>query len=180
MAASVLIAGIGNVFHGDDAFGVAVIHKLAAATFPESLSVKLMDIGIRSIDLGFALLNDYDLTILIDATARGRAPGTLYTIEIRPRDIPDACGGAIMNSHSLDLVRVLALAKNMGAGFKRIFLIGCEPLVLNHDESGHIGLSEAVEAAVDTAIETILRLVREFADSGTMTTEQEVYSHECV
>ncbi len=175
MPASILIAGIGNIFQGDDAFGVAVLQKLAELRFPEN--VKLMDIGIRSIDLGFALLDRYDLTILVDATARGCAPGTLYTIEIRPEDIPDMCDQAvIVNSHSLDPVRVLALAKSVGAKFNRVLLIGCEPLVMDHDDSGHIGLSEIVQTAVDRAVGNIRQLVEKF----TVITEQEVYSHDRV
>ncbi len=75
-----------------------------------------MDIGIRSIDLGFALLDDYALTILVDATARGGAPGTLYTIEIRAEDIPDANDEASMvNAHGLDPVRVLRWQRAWGA-----------------------------------------------------------------
>jgi hydrogenase maturation protease len=175
MPATVLIAGIGNIFQGDDAFGVTVVKKLAAFRFPEY--VKVMDIGIRSIDLGFGLLAGYDLTILVDATTRGRAPGTLYTIEIQPDYIPDICDEtAAFNSHSLDPVRVLALAKSMGAKFKRVLLIGCEPLVVDHDESGHIGLSEVVQSAVDRAVDNIRQLVQELI----VTTEQEVYSRERV
>ncbi len=172
-AGSVLIAGIGNIFQGDDAFGVAVAHKLAALPFAEN--VRVLDIGIRSIDLGFALLDDYDLTILVDVVARGGAPGTLYTIEIQPGDIPDICDEAsLVNSHALDPVRVLALAKSMGAQFKKVLLVGCEPLVLDRDESGEIGLSDVVRAAVDPAVQIIERLIEE------STKKEEVCSHEFV
>lgn len=174
MNGSVLVAGIGNIFQGDDAFGVAVVHKLAGLRLPEQ--VRVMDIGIRSLDLGFALLDHYDLTILVDATARGGAPGTLYTIEIQSDDIPEASEEASMvNSHGLNPVLVLALARSMGAQFKKILLVGCEPLVLDHDESGHIGLSEVVEAAVEPAVEIIRQLVEEFTRK-----EEEVCSHEYV
>lgn len=181
MSASVLIAGIGNIFQGDDSFGVSVVQKMAALELPEN--VRVMDIGIRSIDLGFALLDGYDLTILVDATARGGVPGTLYTIEIESADIPDASDGACMvNSHALDPVRVLALAKSMGAPFKKVLLVGCEPLVLDRDESGHIGLSEVVQAAVDPAITTIRQLVEEFTSprSSNDMKEEEVCCHESV
>lgn len=179
MSGSVLIAGIGNIFQGDDAFGVAVVHKLAAANFSEQ--VRVMDIGIRSIDLGFALLDEYDLTILVDATARGGAPGTLYTIEITCGDIPDGSDEACMvNSHGLNPVLVLTLAKSMGARFKKVLLVGCEPLILENDD---IGLSGVVEAAVDPAVETIRQLVEEFTRSETLPNnlkEEEVRSHECI
>lgn len=164
MTASVLIAGIGNIFQGDDAFGVVVAQRLAQHDSPEK--VRVMDVGIRSIDLGFALLNDYDLTILVDATSRGGAAGTLYTIEIEPDDIPDKLGEeSMVNSHGLNPVRVLALAKSMGACFKKILLVGCEPLILDRDESGHIGLSAVVAAVVDPAVQIIQQLVQEFAAS---------------
>ncbi len=169
-ACSVLIAGIGNIFQGDDAFGVAVVHKLATSGFAEN--VRVMDIGIRGIDLGFALLDDYDLTILVDATARGGAPGTLYEIEIRAEDIPYADDQACMvNAHGLDPLRVLALAKSMGAHFQKVLLIACEPLVLDCDESGEIGLSKVVQAAVDPAVQVIERLVEK------STKKEEVCEH---
>lgn len=175
MKASVLVAGIGNIFQGDDAFGVAVIQRLSQ-NMPTK-NVQIMDVGIRSIDLAFALLENPTLTILVDATSRGGAPGTLYTIEIDPKEIPDVCEErSLVNTHSLDPVRVLALAKSMGAHFGRILLVGCEPLALDHDDTGHIGLSDVVEAAVDPAIETICRLVDEF--EITLTEEEEV-CHEC-
>ena len=160
MGSSILVAGIGNIFQGDDAFGVRVVQRLLALRLPES--VRVMDVGIRAIDLGFALLEDHDLTILVDATSRGCEPGTLYTIEIEPKDIPDACEeSSLVNSHALDPVRVLSLAKSMGAQFKKVLLIGCEPLVLDCDNSGHIGLSEVVEVAVEPALKAIRRLVEE-------------------
>lgn len=180
MAGAVLIAGIGNIFQGDDAFGTAVVHKLAAIGVPEN--VRVMEIGIRSIDLAFALLDEYDLTILIDATARGGAPGTLYTIEIRPDDIPaESDEPSMVNSHGLDPVRVLMLARSMGARFKRVLLIGCEPLVVEHDDSGYIGLSAEVEAAVEPAVETVRQLLEEFTQSegsAKRLKEEEVYTHE--
>ncbi|MBV8811977.1 MAG: hydrogenase maturation protease [Acidobacteriaceae bacterium] len=180
MAASILIAGLGNIFHGDDAFGVSVIHKLSVLPFPKA--VRIMDVGIRSIDLAFALLEPNDLTILVDATARGGAPGTLYTIEIEPEDVPEISREALLsNSHGVDPVRALALAKSMGAQFRKTLLIGCEPLLLNHDESGHIGLSEVVEAAVNSAVTIIRQIVEEFIRGGPAFNlkKDEVCSHEC-
>ena len=176
MSRSVLVAGIGNIFQGDDAFGVAVAQKLGAIALPEN--VRVMDFGIRSIDLCFALLDGYDLTILVDTTARGGAPGTLYTIEIQPGDVPEVSEEAsIANSHGLNPVSVLALAKSMGAQFKTILLIGCEPLMVEHDETGHIGLSEVVEAAVNPAVEMILNLI---AERNSNESKEEVCSHECI
>lgn len=175
----VLIAGIGNIFQGDDAFGVEVVRRLAERKFPER--VRVMDIGIRSVDLGFALLDPYDLTLLVDATARGSAPGTLYTIEISSGDIPNLDEASLVNSHGLNPVLVLALAKSMGATFQHVILIGCEPLVLDQDESGHIGLSDVVEAAVNPACQTILQLIDELSRNEAVINpleKEEVLFHE--
>ncbi|HEX7360157.1 MAG TPA: hydrogenase maturation protease [Bryobacteraceae bacterium] len=167
MKRPVLIAGIGNIFQGDDAFGVEVARKLAKLEFPEN--VRVMDAGIRGMDLAFALLEEYECIVLVDATARGGAPGTLYTIEIDPDDMPEASPA---NAHSLDPVRVLGLAKSMGAQFRKVLLVGCEPLVLDRDESGYIGLSEPVAAAVEPAVRIIRDLAGEFTRMG------ELVSHE--
>lgn len=155
MLPSILVAGIGNIFHGDDSFGVEVARKLALSSLPAN--VRLMDIGIRGIDLAFAMLDGYDAIILIDATSRGGPPGTLYTMELDPDDLPQ--GASLANAHGLDPASVLSAAKSMGAHFGKIFLVGCEPLVLD-SEDGRTGLSDVVQAAVDRAVETTRSLLQ--------------------
>ncbi len=70
----VLVAGVGNIFLGDDGFGVEVARQLAGETGPAGVAVA--DFGIRGVHLAYQLLEGYDALILIDATARGarRAP----------------------------------------------------------------------------------------------------------
>ena len=75
----ILVAGIGNIFLGDDAFGVEVVRRLSAREWPAN--VRVTDFGIRGYDLAYALLDGYDTTILIDACPRGELAGTLYVIE---------------------------------------------------------------------------------------------------
>lgn len=166
MNRSVLIAGIGNIFQGDDAFGVEVARRLASEPFPAN--VRLMDAGIRGIDLAFALLENHDLVILADATARGGKPGTLYVIEAGP-----ATEDVVVNSHSLYPANVLAIAKSMGARLEQVLVVGCEPLILDREETGYLGLSEPVASAVDRAVQIIRELVHEFTEIG------EISCHEC-
>ena len=157
MTPSILIAGIGNIFHRDDAFGVAVAAKLARSRMPEN--VRVVDFGIRGYDLALALLDGYRLTILVDAVARGGAPGTLYAIEPDLDAIADRPeSGPYDNAHGLNPLRVLATAKSAGAQLGRVVVVGCEPAELD-DEIGRIGLTEQVEAAIDPAIEMIRSLV---------------------
>ena len=77
--ARVLIAGIGNIFFGDDAFGVEVARRLADCSLPEE--VRVVDFGIRGLDLVYALQDGYDTTILIDVFPHGKAPGTVSVVE---------------------------------------------------------------------------------------------------
>jgi hydrogenase maturation protease len=153
---SILVAGIGNIFHRDDAFGVFVAAKLAA--MPLAPNVRVVDYGIRGIDLAFALLDPYSLTILVDAVSRGGEPGALYAIE---PDLNSASGDVFEGAHGLDPVKVLAMAKSLGAPLGRVVVVGCEPQSLE-SEAGTIGLSEPVQAAVDPAI----AMIRSFIDEA--------------
>jgi hydrogenase maturation protease len=158
MTPSVLVAGIGNIFHRDDAFGVSVAARLAQSRLPDN--VRVVDFGIRGFDLVLALLDGYDLTIFVDAVSRGGAPGTLYTIEPDVDAIAADGAAACENAHGLDPVKVLAMAKSVGARLGRVVVVGCEPAVLE-DETGRIGLSDEVEAAIEPAIDMIRSLARE-------------------
>lgn len=153
---SILIAGIGNIFNGDDGFGVAVASKLASQSLPEN--VHAVDFGIRSFDLVLALLEGHDLTILVDTVSRGGPPGILYLIEPDVSEAADS--GLIENAHGLDPVKVLAIAKQLGAPEGRVLLVGCEPAALG-DETGRLGLSETVQSAVDAAIQMIWSVIIE-------------------
>jgi hydrogenase maturation protease len=79
MTGQVLVAGIGNVFLRDDAFGVEVSRRLMQRALPPGVVVK--DFGIRSYDLAYALMEDWNLVIMVDALSRGGDPGTLYLFE---------------------------------------------------------------------------------------------------
>jgi hydrogenase maturation protease len=152
----ILVAGIGNIFFGDDAFGSEVARRLACRPVPKHVHVA--DFGIRCLDLVYALLDGFDAVILIDATPRGGAPGTLYTIE--PDLVELGSTNAEMEAHSMDPMRVLAMAQSMGANLKNVRIVGCEPAKLEH-EDGYIGLSPEVGAAVDEAIRIIESLIQE-------------------
>jgi hydrogenase maturation protease len=161
-APSILIAGIGNIFLGDDGFGVAVADRLSASVLPAGVRVK--DYGIRGLDLAYALLDAPDVTILIDACPRGEAPGTLFVIEPEIGG-GDAAAPSVPDAHAMNPLLVIRMAQSMGGDLKRILLVGCEPATLGPEE-GQLGLSDQVEAAVDEAVALVLALVREIRDGG--------------
>jgi hydrogenase maturation protease len=151
----VLIAGIGNIFFGDDAFGGEVIKELIKAPLPEG--VDAVDFGIRSYDLAYAIMDGYAATILVDITARGEPPGTVYLIELDQEKIGNLEAIA-PDGHSLDPVAVLRLTQSLGGEIERLYLVACEPATLE-TEDGRIELSEPVQAAVPEAVRMIQRLV---------------------
>jgi hydrogenase maturation protease len=156
--ANILIACIGNIFLGDDGFGVEVAKHLANRPFP--VGVRVVDFGIRGFDLAYALMDTPDVTILVDACPRGEAPGTVYVIEPDLADLNSSeAQSAPAEGHSMNPVSVLRLATSMGAQLKRILLVGCEPEFWGGDE-GHMGLSGPVEAAVKEAAGVVEALVQ--------------------
>jgi hydrogenase maturation protease len=152
-----LIAGIGNIFLGDDAFGCEVLKHLVQHLWPEN--VRVVDFGIRGFDFAYALLEGYDITIIVDATPRGGVPGTVYVIEPDVSEVDTLDAGAMMvETHGMDPLKVLSLVKSMGGTFNKVILVGCEPETFGPEE-GFMGLSEPVAAAVPEAVKIVESLV---------------------
>ena len=143
----VLVAGIGNIFLGDDGFGVEVVRRLAARWLPEG--VEVADIGVRGLHLAYQLLEGYDVLIAVDTISRGNAPGTIYVLE---PDVDEA--GATPDAHAIDLAQVFAMVRTLGGQLGRVLVVGCEPAEL----SEQMGLSPPVERAVEPTVQRIREL----------------------
>lgn len=156
----ILIAGIGNIFLGDDAFGVEVARRLMAR--PQRNGVRVVDFGIRGFDLAYALQDGYETTILVDAYPHGQEPGTVTVIEPKLDDLA-AASPDFVQPHAMNPMNVLRMARAMNATTGRILLVGCEPLTLGPEE-GQMGLSEPVEAAVEAAVKKIDFVVNQILD----------------
>ncbi|MFG2819293.1 hydrogenase maturation protease [Kitasatospora sp. NPDC048365] len=153
-AGRVLVAGVGNIFLGDDGFGVETVRRLREHPLPAD--VELLDVGVRGVHLAYQVLDGYRMLVLVDATARGGEPGTVYLIE------PDAgpVEAPVLDGHRMGPDAVLALLGTLAAGTggtapEQIVVVGCEPASL--DEG--IGLSAPVAAAVPEAVRVVLRAV---------------------
>jgi hydrogenase maturation protease len=154
---SILIVGIGNIFLGDDGFGVEVASRLANRLFPSG--VRVADFGIRGFDLAYALMEGYETTILVDAYPGEGRPGTLFVVEPDLRDLNSAgAPQGFIEPHAMNPINVLRMATIMGGELKRVLVVGCVPATLGPDE-GQMGLSEPVTAAVDEAVKLIDSLV---------------------
>jgi hydrogenase maturation protease len=154
----ILVAGVGNIFLGDDAFGVEVVQRLAQRPLPDE--VRVVDFGIRGFDLAYALLDRYEAVILVDAVPRGEPPGTLYVLEPILSDLPTGeQAGFPLDTHSMDPVKVLRLVEALGGRVERLLVVGCEPAPVGEVEDMQAGLSEPVRTAVNEAVGLIESLV---------------------
>lgn len=160
----ILVAGIGNIFLGDDGFGVEVAQQLTSCAFP--VSVRVADFGIRGFDLAYALQDGYETTILIDAFLHGQEPGTVSVIEPDLND-PEASltQANFVEPHAMNPMNVLRMVTAMYGPLKRVLLIGCEPATFG-GEGGKMGLSLAVEGGVHAAVKIVETLVENILNEG--------------
>jgi hydrogenase maturation protease len=167
MSGRVLVAGVGNIFLGDDGFGVEVARRLAAADLPDWAHV--VDYGIRGMHLAYDLANGYQAAILVDATNRGGEPGTIYVIEPDLTGPPAAAGedaglagNPMFNAHGMQPDVVFGMLGMLDAGSRQVLVVGCEPASVDYG----MGLSKPVAAAVDEAVRVVLDLISAAAAAG--------------
>jgi hydrogenase maturation protease len=149
MAARVLVAGVGNLFLGDDGFGPEVARRLAGRSLPAG--VRVVDYGIRGMHLAYDLLEGYDELVILDAAPRGGRPGDVVVLEVGEGDF----GTGEFDGHGMEPTAVLSSLGSLGGRLPRTYVVGCEPADI--DEG--IGLSPSVAAAVDPAVDAVLRLL---------------------
>lgn len=154
-----LVAGVGNLFMGDDGFGVEVARRLADAGLPDQVTVA--DYGTSGMHLAYDLADGYDTAILVDAAPRGERPGTVVVLEVEPgqRQQPAT---QLLDGHGMQPDLVLGILGMLGAKAPRILVVGCEPASTAY----RIGLSEPVAAAVGEAARIVTHLVAGTTASG--------------
>jgi hydrogenase maturation protease len=158
MSGRILVAGIGNIFLADDGFGCEVVRQLAERELPENVEVG--DFGIRGMDLAYALMEPYEIVVFVDAVPRGEEPGTVYLIEAEVSEE----GEVALDTHGMDPVSVIRLARLLGAEIPRTLVVGCEPKVVFTGEDYDdmlMELSEPVQEAVDEAVKLVESIVEE-------------------
>lgn len=155
----ILVAGIGNIFLGDDGFGVEVVNRLSRTGTPPGVHV--LDVGIRGLHLAYELLDGYDVLILVDAMPMGEAPGTVAILE---PDLPvpsspnGGDGNLELDAHSMNPLVVLDMLAALGGSVPHIRVVGCQPATLAEG----IGLSPTVAAAVDPALALVGEVLARF------------------
>jgi hydrogenase maturation protease len=160
----ILVACIGNIFLGDDGFGVEAARALAATGLPPE--VRLVDYGVRGLDLAYALLEPWRAVILVDAIARGGAAGSLYLLEAQNEQAHAGAKADGFNPHAMSPAQVLTLARSLGNITTPIYIVGCEPQDFGAELEGRMGLSAAVAAAVPEAARMVLQLIEQLTGAG--------------
>jgi hydrogenase maturation protease len=157
---------VGNIFLGDDGFGVEVIRHLAGTPLPAG--VEVVDVGIRGVHLAYDLLDGCDLLILVDASARGEQPGTVSVVEIEQHDL--TAGPPLIDAHGLAPDDVLGLVRRLGGSPTRTLLVACEPA----DLGAGMDLSPPVRAAIPEAVRLIQTILTDNEGAGDAQTVDQV------
>ena len=174
MTGRILVAGVGNVFLRDDAFGVEVVRLLAER--PQPPGVQIRDYGIRGVHLVYELLNGYDLFVLVDAAPRGEAPGTVAVLEVdlpRPED-PDA--PPVIDAHSLTPDAIFGLLSSLGGRPGRSLVVTCEPAEID----AGMDLSDPVREALPHAVRAVEEILARAVAASPPAGEQRADEQECV
>jgi hydrogenase maturation protease len=162
----ILVAGIGNVWLGDDGFGGEVVKRLEARELPKGTVV--FDFGTGGLDLAYEVMRGYDALVLVDVTRQGGDPGTLYVMEALEQEVEAGIeDGQVLNPHGMDPQTVLRFVKTLGAWPGKVLVVACEPGAVG--EMG-FGLSEQVERAVDGAVELVAETIGELQSDAAYAT----------
>lgn len=161
-----LIAGVGNIFLSDDAFGVEVCAAMAGTELPPG--VELVDFGIRGVHLAYQLLDGYDVLVLIDAAPRGHPPGTVSLLEVDQSQVRDTAAAVaegqapLVDAHGLEPGAILAMLGGLGGRVGRVLVVACEPETVAEG----LGLSRAVLAAVPRAVGLVEKVMHSDYESA--------------
>ena len=157
----ILVAGVGNAWLRDDGFGGEVARRLEQRRLPEGVAV--MDAGTGGLDLAYEVMRGYDALILVDVSRQGEPPGTLYVMEVEAADVDgEIADGQMLDPHGMDPQTVLRFVKYTGGWPGRVFVVACEPEVV---EDVGLGLSSAVQASVERAVTVVLETIAELHDA---------------
>ena len=165
----ILIAGMGNVLRGDDAFGIRVVQALEHRDALPA-GVRLYEAGIAGIPFVQELMDGYDALIVADAVDRQAVPGTLFVLqpdEAKPTEIePGRVHQSLVDAHYADPSKVLLLARALKVCPPQVFIVGCQPAFV---EEAFAGMTPVVERAVPLAVEQILLLLENLQPTTTVT-----------
>jgi hydrogenase maturation protease len=163
----ILVAGIGNAWMKDDAFGGKVAERLEGGLPTEAA---VFDFGTGGLDLAYEAMRGYDALILIDISRQGGEPGTLYVMGAEPDDLDPIEDGEMLSPHGMDPETVLRFVKAVGGWPGKVKIVACEPTAV--EEMG-LEMSPAVLEAVERAVKVVKETVAELLSDAAYETGDE-------
>ncbi len=140
------VIGIGNPLRGDDAAGLLVARRVRDLAAPGVEVVELEGEPGRLIDAW----EEAALVVVVDAVRSGGEEGSVVRFDATAGPLPAAVGAS--STHALGLGDAVEIARALGRLPARLVVYGIEGARF---EPG-AGLSPAVAAAVDAAVDAVL------------------------
>jgi hydrogenase maturation protease len=149
------VIGVGNPYRGDDAAGLAAAARLEALVPGGVAVLPCEQEPTRIIDAWRGSAG----AVVVDAVASGAEPGTLHRIDASREPVPARVFRS--STHAFGVGEAIELARALGRLPERLVVYGVEGATF----SAGVGLTPAVDEAVDEVVEAVLgdvdRLLRE-------------------
>ena len=162
---NILVAGVGNVLRGDDAFGVEVANRLLEREAVPNVTV--VETGIAGIQLVSDLQDGYDAIIVVDTVDRERPPGTVMTIDYDVIDVHaldhNTKYDLLADMHLATPERSLMVARALGVLPPIVKMVGVQPVDV---DTMAIGMSDIVTNAIPVTIDEIDRCIASLLETG--------------
>ncbi len=153
----VIVIGLGNPLMSDEGIGGFLISKLQYLS-DNYADVDFTDAGTGGISL-LHLFEHRQKAILIDCAFMNTEPGTFR--RFTPEYVTSVKQLANYSLHEADLLRIIAMAKQLGQCPDELVIFGIEPLTIEPGDK----LSEPLLARIDDYISAILsELTSSFTD----------------
>jgi hydrogenase maturation protease len=149
MRKSVVVLGLGNPLMADEGIGVVLIERLTE-TAGEYPSVDFIDAGTGGMSVLYHI-EGRRKAVIVDCAFMGAPPGTIR--RFTPDEVRSTKVLAHQSLHEADLMRILAMAGELGQAPDQVVLFGIEP---ERVEPG-IGLSRTLRDRIDAYRSAILQ-----------------------
>ena len=157
MTERILVAGVGNVFLRDDAFGVEVARLLAERPQPPGVQVRTTASAASTWSTSCSTA--MTCSCWWTRPPRGEAPGTVTVLEV---DMPGPQTQPVIDAHSLTPDAIFGLLSSLGGHPGRSLVVACEPA----DIDAGMGLSDPVQAALPHAVRAVEEILAEASQAA--------------
>lgn len=145
---SIVVLGLGNPLMADEGIGVYLVERLleSAADYP---AVDFVDAGTGGLSILYDI-EDRRKAVVIDCAFMDEPPGAIR--RFTPEQVRSTKVLAHQSLHEADLMRIIALARELGQAPDEIVIFGIQP----ERVEPHLGLTPTLMGRIDQYISMIL------------------------